>query len=385
MGAVRPFLVLLALACALGALAFALLGQGAKPRATVSDGPLTTPVEGPEPAPDAPPVAEHGASEDTLLAEGAPQYAPRVTEGPPRPPPRGAPMAFEGDVYLELEGPALLPGVNGHFRLRLLVGGAFEELEVPVVNGRFSSSVPDRSLLTLLEGELNGEEVRFAESTKAFEPRPSRMALVGRPRPNQTLRVLAAGTGADLADVTLREVDGPGGAQLAAGPRAGAGEARPAPAAPLLTGATSPVRVPWVATRRPLWLEVSAPGYAPARALVDPRASGERTFELLPAAGALTVHVTGPGRGRVEGLVLQRIEADDRRPIAAHFVCTPQGPTAPDPVVFEVEGLAAARHGVRVTRLDRAVMGGVVRDLAASEVDLLVGASARLVLVVPLP
>jgi len=385
MGAVRPFLVLVVLACALGGLVWAVRETAVEPSRTSSGAPLTTPplttrVEEPTVAP----VADEPSLGSTL-AEGAPRYTPRVLDAPPPPPLRGDPVALAGDVYLQLEGGALLPGVSGHVRLRQLAGGVVEELVVPVAAGRFSSIVPDRSLLTLIDGELNGEEVRFAQPTKPFEPRPGRMALIGRARPSYTLRVVAAGTGADLTDVTLREVDGPGGARLVTGPRTGAGEARPGPLAPLLTGAVSPLRVPWVDTRRPLWLEVFAPGYAPARALVDPRATGARTFELLPAAGTLTVHVTGPGRGRVESLVLQRLEAPDRRPIAAHFTSTPQGSEAPDPLVFEVEGLAAARHLVRATFLDRGRAGGTVQDLAAGEVDLHVGASARLDLFVPGP
>lgn len=384
MGAVRPFLVLLACASALGALVWALRETGAPPAGTVADGPLVRPVIEPQSDPQAAAV-EGGAAPDTPLVEGAPQVTPRVPEAPPPPPLRGDPVELAGDVYLELDGGALLPGASGHFRLRMLAGGVFEELVVPVAAGRFSCSVPERALLTLLDGELNGEEVRFARPTRPFEPRPDRMALIGRGRPSYTLRVVVAGTGADLTDVTLREVDGPGGAHLVTGPGQGAGEARPTTPAPLLTGAASPLRVPWVDTRRPLWLEVSAPGYAPARALVDPRTTGARTFELQPAAGTLTVHVTGPGRGRLEGLVVQRLEAEDRRPIAAHFTGAPAGSEARDPLVFEVAGLAAARHLVRATFLDRARGGGAVRDLASGEVDLLVGVQARLDLFIPGP
>lgn len=382
MGAVRPFLVLFLLACALGGLVWTLRDTGAGQGTASAGGPLTAPVDEPTVAPDAAPVDLEPRAGATLEA-GAPQYTPRVLDTPLLPPMRGDPMALVADVYLQLESDELLPGVSGHVRIRQFAGGEFEELVVPVVAGRLTCTVPERSLLTVLDGELKGEEVRFAGLTRAFEPRPARMALIGRARPSYTLRVVAAGTGADLTDLTLREVDGPGGAHLVAGPSTGAGEARPEPRDPLSTGAVSPLRVPWVDTKRPVWLEVSAPGYAPARALVDPRVSGERSFELYPAAGTLTVHVTGPGRGRVEGLVLQRLEAEDRRPVAAHFTSAPAGSEARDPLVFEVAGLAAARHLVRATYFDRWRAGGTIQDLASGEVDLLVGADARLDLFVP--
>jgi hypothetical protein len=366
---------------------WALRDSDAARRAARSGSPLTTsdgtPVDAPETADPTP--AELGSDQGATLVEVAPRTTSRVADAPLLPPMRGDPLALAADVYLEVDDGTLLPGVNGHVRLSLFVGGGLEELVVPVQAGRFACTVPDRSLITVVDGELNGEEVRFADPAGGFEPRKSRMALIGRARPSYTLHVVAAGTGADLTDITLRAVDGPGGAHLVKSPGSAAGTAERSAPEPLATGATSPLRVPWVETRQPLWLEVSAPGYAPARALVDPRASGERTFELHPAAGTLTVHVIGPGRGRMEALVVQRLEAADKRPVAAHFTTAAPGPEAPELLAFEVDGLAAARHLVRVTFLDRAYAGGAVRDLAQGEVDLLVGASARLVLFVPGP
>lgn len=362
--------VLIALAAALAAGVWWFTGGDPAP---VAPGPRWTP-------PDGPPGGDAAAPPDAG-PEPAPA-GPRAIPVPPQivhPPPTGAPLALAGDVYLDHGDGLLVPGVFGSFRLHVRAGDELAVHQVEVQAGAFTRSVPERALLRVDDGVLNGQRVHFSKPAGPFEPRPERMALVGRVIPEFALRVIAAGTGADLAGVTVREVQGPGGARMRVGPAAEP-EAR---GAALIEGAASPLLLPWIETRRPLWLEVAAAGYAPARALVDPRRPGARTFELAPAAGALTVHITGPGRGRVEGLVLQRLEGD-AQPVAAHWAFARAAANAPDPLVFELEGLAAAPHLVRATHLDRAA-GGAVQDLASESVSLALGVAARVVLYVPSP
>ncbi|MEZ6017124.1 MAG: hypothetical protein R3F49_18550 [Planctomycetota bacterium] len=317
---------------------------------------------------------------DAATAEEPPRYeAPR--QPPLLPPAAGAPVTLAGDVFVEAPDGTLRTHPSGSFRLDVFAGGETTTREVQVELGQFTTLVPSRSTLWIVDGVLEGQPTHFAKPAGPFEPRPDRLALVGRAVPTNRLRVLAAGTGADLVGVTVREAEGPGGGAEATD---GGPGAAPDAGRVFVTDAASPVLLPWIPSVRPLWIEVAVPGYAPARVLLDPRRANERTLELSPCAGRLTVHVTGPGRGRVEGLVVQRVESAERQPIAAHLRRAPANPP-PDPVVFEVDGLAAAQHIVRATLLDRATLGGVVRDLARGEITLQVAADARLDLYVPAP
>ena len=332
----------------------------------------------------APDVAGAGSAGPTLASrpgELAPDPArlTPVAAPPLLPPPRGKDVALAADVYLAQDDGTLIPGVTGHVELRVFAGGVLETRTVPVEAGVLTCFVPERSSLRLGGAVLNGQTARFTKPAGPFEPRGDRLALVGEPLPRNVVRVVVAGTGADLTDLTVREVDGPGSGRLLSGSDAPV----PAERAPLLTGATSPVTLPWLDTRRPLWLEFAAPGYAPARALIDPRKPGERTLELHPASGPLTVLVSGPGRGKVDGLVMQRAGDDAARPVVAHVRCGAGAQNAPDPRRFELDALPVGRVVVRATFLDPAAFSGSVRDLATAEVELQPGAAARVDLYVP--
>jgi hypothetical protein len=63
----------------------------------------------------------------------------------------------------------------------------------------------------------------------------------------------------------------------------------------VLEGGSSPVDLPWIESRTPLWLRVGADGYAPATVRVDPLEERTREVRLWPAADLL-VRVTGDGR-----------------------------------------------------------------------------------------
>jgi len=370
---VRPLFVVFA-AAALAALAYAVLRTLEQPSPT-SASPVGPVAPGPVREPPSAP-----ATRLEVLPEASPPNVARVDSPPPEvlpPPPLGPPVLLKGDVYLERDG-YQQPGVGGAFTLIVVAGGERSLVEVSVENGRFVHSVPERSTLRLGLGELNGERVRFAIPPGTFEPRGDNLALVGIPIPRCLLEVLAEGTGAHLAPVTVRVVDGPSAGRLRSV------EVTPTPTlAPLVSAASSPVLLPWVDTKRPLWLEVEAPGYAPGRALVDPRRASEHRFTLSPAAGVLTVHVTGPGRGRLRRVLVQHLLAEGRRPVVADILWEARGATVPEPLVFQLEGLPAGAQLVRAAAQDLRVAGGALQDLATAEVELAPGGDGRVVLHIP--
>ena len=376
MPGVRLLLLILALAATLAVIGFGLFGP--VPPATEDGAVAPTPERTPAPAEPEPAPQRPLTAPDTGQAAA---LRPR-TEAPPPPPPLGGRVQLSANVYLAAPDGGVRPALSGEVRLRVYAGGELSEQVATVANGALVHELPERSLVTLLGGELDGEPVRSERPAGACAPRPERMALIGAARPAIIVTVTDAGTGAGLTDVTLRIAEGPGGARVAAGPADPlADPTRPA-AEPLITGAASPVRAPWLDSRVPVWLEASAPGYAPARTLVDPRVPGEHTLTLRRAAGKLTVHRRGPGRGRVDALVVQRLEGQGRSPVALHARCAPLGLDAPEPLVFELEGLAALPHLVRATWLDRAA-AGAVKNLASGEVSLEAQLDARLDLFVP--
>jgi hypothetical protein len=358
--------------CGLGGLALVAWIAWGGGDGTSRGGGSTTSLPTPEPRPSPPPVTPEpppqGASSDE------PTFV-RHEETPP-PPPRGADVPFVGDVYLANEDGTMRPGGEGHFELWMLAGGETSTVRIPVSANKFVTTVPERSTLRVLGGELSGHRVRFERPAGPFSPNPERHALVGVPVPEIALRAVAAGTGADLSDLTIRFADGPGGGRLTS-------EAR---REVVMSAVDSPAILPWLDVRHPVWLEVEAPGFAPARVLIDPARPAERTLELHPAAGALTVAVSGPGRWSLADVVVHRLQPDGVRPVAAHvsaMLLLPDIDAHSDPRVFVFTGLGRGEHEVRLTSYDRRRIGGA--ELTHGRIDLQPGAAAHLALYAPEP
>ncbi|MGD2016621.1 MAG: hypothetical protein PVJ89_00780 [Planctomycetota bacterium] len=235
---------------------------------------------------------EPGGPEDPALAgpgsggglEGSSLEAAR-TEGL-----GGAPVArtrpFEGEALLQV-GDALPSQVRtGSFTLEVLEQAQVERVQVPVTGSRFEVQVPERARLRLVGGVFNGQRVRFPGLGTAFAPADSAHALVGVPFPLNRLVVLDGPSGAGLGDVRITRAP-------AMNPVTLRGQA--ADEAVVLEGGSSPVDLPWIESRTPLWLRVGADGYAPATVRVDPLEERTREVRLWPAADLL-VRVTGDGR-----------------------------------------------------------------------------------------
>jgi hypothetical protein len=135
--------------------------------------------------------------------------------------------------------------------------------------------------------------------------------------------------------------------------------------------ATAPIVLPWMNAQGPIWLRVSAPGYAASNVLIDPNRASEKEIALWPPAD-LTVRITGPGRTQLRAIVLFLERATGRRAEAAIFTRSLPGVVEDaDSITFPVVGLPGAPHRIVAKGYDgrgRAVDLGETRvELGANE------------------
>ncbi len=270
--------------------------------------------------------------------------------GPTRP--------FRGIVMSQAEGERPVQARFGRLDLELLVGGTRTPLTLDLPGGRFDARVPARARLVLLGGDFEGTRVRFDAPKGPFDPSPEEYALVAIPIPEIRLDVVEGGQDVPLTGVNVARAHDPTGSWLG----------DDAPAFDLLIeGADSPLTLPDLDAKRPIWLRVAADGYAATHVMVDPRKPGQKAVRLHPA-GELDLRVSGRRIGDLRTIVMARDEPDGRKPHVATFSLTGPGiELDQDGALFPIRGLAARPHHIIAKGVDRY---GRVVDLGELDVVL---------------
>lgn len=279
-----------------------------------------------------------------------------VREAIPRTPTR----SFRGAALIQEKDQLIRGARTGSIDLDMLYRGVRERMSISVSNGQFAADVPRAVRLELVGGVFENKPVHFERPVGQFDPTDSDYALIGVVTPAVTLEVVDGAQGTPLQDVTVARADGATSASL--GEPTAETVSVSTESAALVSGAASPITLPYVRATGPIWFAVSAPGYAPTNVLVDPRESSNTRVRLYPSAD-LTVRVTGPARGALRTLVLVRDEGEGRTPHTATFTASHPGVEAtPDALVFPIRGLAGITHTVRAKGLGE---NAVTRDLGS--------------------
>ena len=175
-----------------------------------------------------------------------------------------------------------LTELDGHFLLRRVGRESGKPIEVEVRAGHFALELPDHRDV-LVSGMVLGGRVAYPTVERHSRPQLGGLALTARWVPRTTLRVLDAGSRADLAQLTvLSDLRGSGSS-------AHPGDHRPEHVC--LGDARSPLELPARDGVHGYW--VGAPGYAWGFVRVDHRSGGERELALSPG-GALVVQIANP-------------------------------------------------------------------------------------------
>lgn len=353
----RALLLLATVAVIIGGLLLVFLDPG-RPWPPTDDGPLERPELAPSsagaPADTAEDQAEPellGGPETPLATDPESERTSEASEplaGPTRP--------FRGIVMTQPEGQRPVQARFGSLDLEILRGGTRTPLTLDLPEGRFDAEVPAGARLVLKGGLFEGTRVRFEAPRGPFDPSPEEYALVAIPVPEIVLQVVEGGQDVPLSAVSVSRAEDPTGSWL--------GDTPPSYAV-LVEEAESPVTLPDLEAKRPIWLRVSAEGYAATHVMIDPRKPGEKTVRLHPA-GELDLRVSGRRRGDLRMIVLGREEPDGRTPHVATFNVTgSEIERDQDGVLFPIRGLAALPHRIVAKGMDR--FGRVV-DLGEVEV-----------------
>ncbi|MEL6428721.1 MAG: hypothetical protein AAFU73_06090 [Planctomycetota bacterium] len=277
---------------------------------------------------------------------------------------------FEGFVLMRQEdGPARTVRA-GYFDLEIVRFGHRYPQRVDLENGRFAVEVPDDARVSLGAGRFDGTIAHFEKPAGLFDPPSVEYGLEATPTNLVTLVVRDGPSGAPLGEVRVE--------RGATAKSARIGEARDTGREPLVASSPSPVLLPHLRAEGPVWLRISAPGYATTSELVDPRRSAEREVLLWPAAD-LDVQVTGPGRAKLKSLVLTRSLPRGETMHVGTFSRT-EGSEEPDGLHFAVRGLAARTHTLSAKGFDKL---GRMRELGKATVELGAGELGSVQLYLP--
>ena len=278
--------------------------------------------------------------------------------------PRTPTRSFRGAALIQEKDQLVRGARTGTIELDLLYRGVRERTSISVSNGQFQADVPRAVRLELVGGIFESKPVHFEKPQGQFDPTDSDYALIGVVTPAVTLDVVDGAQASPLQDITITRANDATSAVL--GERAPTQDTASPP--PLVTGATSPVTLPYIDAQRPVWLSVSATGYAATNVLIDPRKPQNASVRLYPSAN-LKVRVTGSARGALRMLVLTRDEGEGRTPHTGTFtVSHPSVETTPNALVFPIRGLAGITHSIRAMGYDES---GVTTDLGKTlRVDL---------------
>lgn len=276
--------------------------------------------------------------------------------------------AFDGEALLQIGDAVPSPVKVGSFELEVLTRGASQPVEVEIQGGRFSVQIPERSRIRLKGGLFNGQRVRFPGLGAAFAPVDSAYALVGTPFPLNRLTVLDGPSGAHLSSLRIT---------LAAGQSPVTLRGQADGEEVLVEDASSPIDLPWIEARTPVWLRVQADGYAPMTVWVDPQQERSRELSLWSSADLL-VRVTGDGREALKTLTLFH-DAGEGRTIAGGVIerRAPGVGSDGEAWAFDLVGLPALPTRVMARGID---LKARPIDLASSKISMEPGGRQTLVI-----
>ena len=276
--------------------------------------------------------------------------------------------AFYGEALIQVGGALPSPVKVGSLEVEIMERGASKLVEVDANGGHFSLQIPERSRVRLRGGVFNGQRVRFPGLGVAFAPVESAYALVGTPFPLNQLTVLDGPTGAHLSSLRITRAAGQSPVTLR--DQADREEV-------VLEEASSPVALPWIESRSPVWLRVQAEGYAPATVWVDPAEESAKSLALWANAD-LELRVTGDGREALKMITLFH-DAGEGRTAASSIIerRAPGVKSDPEAWIFDLVGLPALPTQVVLKGID--IKARPV-DLASSNVDLESGGRQTLTL-----
>ncbi|MEM8709891.1 MAG: hypothetical protein AAGG01_02985 [Planctomycetota bacterium] len=246
---------------------------------------------------------------------------------------------FHGTAMVQPKGERPYTAARGSIEISIINRGQLVPLSIPISGGRFSVEVPQRARIRVEGGRLEGQTVRFLGFEKLFTLNEEQnYAFIGEPIPVNLLRVFEGTQGIPLASVTVRQsVDAHVARHVGEEP---VGEI-------VVEGAASPIELPYLPAQHPIWLHVSAAGYATSAILINPSKTAEHDVTLWPEA-SLVVRVTGPGRGQLKALLMHRIEPATEstgKPSKRHFATLsrphPGVAVETDAIVFTIEGVPA--------------------------------------------
>lgn len=275
---------------------------------------------------------------------------------------------FHGIVMLQPKGQTPYPAIRGTVEIAILNRGQMVPMTIEIQQGQFSVELPERCRIRVDGGRLEDQTVRFLgfDGPRTLD-HTLPYALVGEPIPVNQLRVFEGTQGIPLPSVTIRQADDATTA-LSQG-EAAVGQL-------LLEDVASPIELPFIDSDHPIWLHVSAEGYAATAVLVNPTEPATKDVTLWPSA-QLTVRVTGPGRKKLKALILHRMEPalDGKEPSKRHFATfgmrTPGMTTDPDATIFTLVGLPALPLRLEARGLDErgreSLIGTAAVELGPSE------------------
>ncbi len=270
----------------------------------------------------------------------------------------GPMRSFHGTALIQFKDQLIRESGGGTLEIDVIGGGARTRIQGIVAAGQFDIEVPVTARLILRGGELDGHEVYFEKPKGPFDPTDDDYALIGMVSPKFRLVVRDGMTGSPLRSASVHMADDASSAWLEGSPPAGD---------EVIVDEPSPITLPFIDTKRPVWLRVSAPDYAGTHVLVDPREDGEREVRIWPSAN-LTVRVTGPGRKRLKGILASRLDPSGKRLHAATFSMThPSIQRDTDSITFAIRGLAGVGHVFAARGLNSK---GQVEDLGQIEFSL---------------
>ncbi len=278
---------------------------------------------------------------------------------------------FHGTAWLQPKGEGAYLAVRGTIEIAILNNGRLVPMSVAVNQGRFSVEVPDRCRVRVQGGQLEDQTVRYLKTEGPFTLDAAMdYAMIGEPIPVNRLLIFEGTQRVPLAGVTVRtSVDGVTALMEGAAP---VGEV-------LVADAASPIDLPYLSAQHPVWLHVSAEGYATTALLLDPQKANEKEVVLWPAA-TLTVRVTGPARSRLKALVVHRHEpaANGKKASKRHFatfnMSSPGITTDTDATIFTMQNLPALALTVEARGFDKrgreTLLGSTSVELGVNEAGL---------------
>ena len=159
---------------------------------------------------------------------------------------------FHGSVLLQPKDQRPFPAMRGTVEFSMLHNGQTVVVKAEVNQGRFSVEVPERCRIHAHGGRLEEQPVRILDADAPFSLDSSlNYTFVAEPVPVQRLRVLGGAQRVPLTNVTVRIAENAITATMG-----GIAPGNATPDATIVTDAASPIELPYLRSKRLVWLHV---------------------------------------------------------------------------------------------------------------------------------